>query len=64
MRQLRARSRNADVLAAQLADVRALHADAQTRGWDNEIHRHDRVATKLEQHLIALGRPDLTSSPS
>jgi hypothetical protein len=55
---------HADVLAAQLTDIRALQTDAQARGWDNEIHRHNRVATKLEQHLIALGRPDLTDMPS
>ena len=55
---------HADVLAAQLTDIRVLQTDAQARGWDNEIHRHNRVTTKLEQHLIALGRPDLTDMPS
>jgi integrase len=52
---------HANVLAAQLADIRALHADAQTRGWDNEVHRHERVATKLAQHLATIGRPDLAA---
>jgi integrase len=55
---------HADVLADQLTDVRALQADAQARGWDSEAHRHDRVATKLAQHLATLGRPDLTDPPS
>jgi site-specific recombinase XerC len=50
---------HADVLAAQLTDIRALQADAQTRGWDNEVRRHDRVAAKLAQHLATVGRPDL-----
>jgi hypothetical protein len=31
------------VLSAQLDDVRALRADAQARGWDDEVARHDRV---------------------
>lgn len=52
---------HADVLAAQLTDIRALHADAQNRGWDHEAHRHDRVAAKLAQHLATIGRPDLAA---
>jgi integrase len=55
---------HADVLADQLTDIRALYHDAQTRGWNSEAHRHDRVATKLKQHLATLGRPDLADPRS
>ena len=38
-------------LQAQLCDVKALRDDAQTRGWDNEVTRHQRVADSIEGHL-------------
>ena len=38
-------------LQAQLSDVKALRDDAQTRGWDNETTRHQRVADSIEGHL-------------
>lgn len=44
----------APALTAQLEDIRALQADATTRGWDDEEARHDRVATALEDHLRRL----------
>lgn len=44
----------APVLADQLTDIRALHADAQARGWDGEAHRHQRVAEALQGHLDRL----------
>ncbi|EUA16042.1 phage integrase family domain protein [Mycobacterium xenopi 4042] len=34
-----------DALTSQLADIQALKADAATRGWTDEVARHDRVAT-------------------
>ena len=43
-------------ITAQLEDVRALHADAQSRGWDDEAARHQRVQTSLEHHLDRLRR--------
>lgn len=54
----------ADLLAAQLDDVRALHTDAQTRGWHDEAARHARVVESLEQHLDRLRRHAGTSAPS
>ena len=54
----------ADLLAAQLDDVRALHTDAQTRGWQDEAARHARVVESLEQHLDRLRRHAGTSAPS
>jgi integrase len=41
----------ADVISAQLDDVRELQADAEQRGWDAEASRHERVAGTLERHL-------------
>ena len=41
-------------LQAQLADIRALRADATTRDWTGEVARHDRVITSLETHLRRL----------
>lgn len=43
-------------LTDQLADVQALQADAQQRGWDSETERHRRVATALQGHLERLER--------
>ncbi len=44
----------APALASQLADTRALHADAEQRGWADEAQRHQRTATALEEHLRLL----------
>jgi site-specific recombinase XerD len=44
----------APALTSQLADTRALHADAQQRGWADEAQRHQRVATALAEHLRLL----------
>jgi hypothetical protein len=41
-------------LQAQLADVRALRDDAQTRGWHSEVARHARVITSLQGHIQPL----------
>ena len=46
-----------EVLAGQLADVRVLHADATSRGWDSEVARHARVIGKLEGHLATIQPP-------
>ena len=46
-------------LRSQLADIRALRADAQRRGWTSEVERHGRVIESLEVHLQHLdGEPD------
>jgi hypothetical protein len=42
-------------LAAQLADIRELHADADERGWASEAQRHAQVINDLEAHLRHLG---------
>ena len=44
----------AAAITAQLEDVRALHDDAQARGWDDEAARHRRVQASLQQHLNRL----------
>jgi integrase len=56
---------NTAVLAGQLADIRVLHADATSRGWDSETARHARVIDKLEGHLASLqpSRPDPDTNP-
>lgn len=41
-------------LTAQLADIRQLRDDAETRGWPSEAARHERVITSLERHLRRL----------
>lgn len=41
-------------LQDQLADVQALHADAQNRGWASEAARHAGVITSLKSHLQRL----------
>ncbi len=41
-------------LDAQLADIRVLRNDADTRGWTSEAARHQRVITSLEHHLRRL----------
>jgi integrase len=43
-------------LEAQLADVRALRDDAETRGWHSEVARHARVITSLQGHIQRLKR--------
>jgi hypothetical protein len=42
------------VLESQLADIEALQADAESRGCESEVARHDRVITSLEGHLARL----------
>lgn len=42
------------VLADQLADVTALRDDAQARGWESEVARHNRVIASIENHLRRL----------
>ena len=42
------------VLEAQLADIHTLRDDAQTRGWDSEVARHQRVITSIDGHLRRL----------
>ena len=41
-------------MTEQLADIRALQADAEQRGWTDEAARHDRVAHALQGHLDRL----------
>lgn len=41
-------------LTSQLADTRALQADAEQRGWADEARRHQRTTTALEDHLRLL----------
>jgi hypothetical protein len=50
----------APTIEAQLADVRQLRGDAETRGWAAEARRHERVIASLERHLRRLAdqRPD------
>ncbi len=43
-------------ISTQLEDVRALQADAQARGWDDEAARHKRVSASLDEHLQLLRR--------
>jgi len=44
-------------IEAQLTDVRTLRDDAQERGWDSEVGRHDRVIDSLENHVHRLETP-------
>jgi len=41
-------------LTDQLADIRALQADAEQRGWSGEEQRHRHVAEALESHLDSI----------
>lgn len=41
-------------LEEQLADVKSLHDDAVSRGWDSEVARHARVIASIEGHLRRL----------
>jgi hypothetical protein len=54
----------AATINAQLQDVRALRADAQSRGWHDEDARHRRVEASLQQHLDRLRRHHQTHPPS
>ena len=45
-----------NAITNQLADIRALKADAENRGWTDEAARHDRVAHALADHLHRLDR--------
>jgi integrase len=47
----------APALQDQLADIRALHADAVQRGWDHEAARHARVVESIGSHLRRLQKP-------
>lgn len=51
-------------ISAQLDDIRAPHADAEARGWDEEGARHQRVAASLDQHLKRLRRDQPTGMSS
>ena len=51
-------------ISAQLDDIRALQADAEARGWEDEAARHQRVTANLEQHLQCLRRDRPTDLPS
>jgi integrase len=54
----------AGALGDQLADLRALRDDAETRGWRAEADRHARVAARVEAHLRrAARRGSLETSP-
>jgi hypothetical protein len=41
-------------LQAQLADIVQLRDDAQARGWESEVARHQRVIASIEGHLRRL----------
>jgi hypothetical protein len=41
-------------LENQLIDMRALHDDAEARGWHSEVARHARVIADIEGHLRRL----------
>jgi hypothetical protein len=41
-------------LEAQLADVVQLRDDADARGWESEVARHQRVIASIENHLRRL----------
>ena len=56
LRQLITAPEFRDTLTDQLADIQALKADAQPRGWADEAARHDRVAHALTDHLQRLNR--------
>jgi hypothetical protein len=43
-------------LRAQLDDIHALQADAESRGWTGEAYRHQRVIDALDRHLQRLDR--------
>jgi integrase len=45
-----------DVITGQLDDIRALHDDAEQRGWTDEAARHERVAGHLQRHIQRLDR--------
>jgi hypothetical protein len=52
------------VLRDQLSDIRQLRADAEQRGWRDEIKRHDRVVSAVESHCNRLeNAPAIPGSP-
>ena len=53
----------AAALKDQLNDVKALRDDAQTRGWDSETARHERVADSIEGHLRRINVNSAEQSP-
>lgn len=48
----------APALQDQLADIRALHADANERSWNHEAARHARVIESIDSHLRRLQKSD------
>lgn len=54
----------APALRDQLADIHQLSADAQQRGWDSEVERHQRVIDSLEGHLRRLNNLSPSTSVS
>ncbi len=48
LRQLHPAPEFAPALTDQLADIQALHADADHRGWTSEAQRHDHVAQAIQ----------------
>lgn len=54
----------APALQAQRDDITALRDDADTRGWDSEVARHERVIASLDKHLRRLkNTPPADTSP-
>jgi hypothetical protein len=51
-------------LESQLDDVRALHNDAEVRGWESEAARHARIIASLETHLHRLKNSGRTTNSS
>lgn len=45
---------HATTLTAQRDDIRTLQSDAETRGWQSEADRHQRVAAALDAHIARL----------
>lgn len=46
----------ADILVMQRDDIEHLRADAERRGWADEVARHQRAADALDGHLLRLAR--------
>jgi hypothetical protein len=51
-------------LQHQLADVRALRDDAETRGWHSEATRHAQVITSIQDHLRRLNQEGDPGAPA
>jgi len=52
----------APAITEQLADLRQLRDDAETRGWTSEVARHQRAIDSLESHLRRIA-PDPEQPP-